>query len=317
VLDPDGTENILRVDQGTPGNDAVAVVPDLATLSALMPSTAQGGLGQFVDDDGFVASIASFVATSVGAQGPPPPPGGLLTWQDITEGPMPPAVLPNNGPAPTALPAGKWGQEKEVSRLDRFGETFYLGGTNFTDLYYPSSGLSVTSAAGVCDTGTCIKGNVGASCTTDGQCGQSINLDSSALSIGRGRRDIENLTQAANIDIPVIAFGGTNGLATVPAAYLGFAGSIAACAAPSCTGGTPRVVDPSLPNGLPDVRRRAGRLRGLHGGGLRPHRRADGRGQCGQPGAGGAGRLPRPQRAVSPITSDRARTCGRSDRRAA
>ena len=51
------------------------------------------------------------------------------------------------------------------------------------------------------------------------QCSQAINLDSTALSVGRGRRDIENLTQAANIDIPVIAFGGTNGLAPVPGAY--------------------------------------------------------------------------------------------------
>jgi len=246
VLDPDGTENLVGAGQGAPGNNAVAKVPDLATLSALGKTTAQGGLGSFVDDDGLVASIASFVATSVGAPGPMV--GGLLTWQDITEGPLPPAVLPNNGPAPTALPAGKWGQEKEVTRIDRLGETFYVGGTNFTDLYYPSSGLGVTSAAGVCSAGTCTKGNVGASCTTDGQCGQSINLDSSALSIGRGRRDIENLTQAANINIPVIGFGGTNGLATVPAAYLGFANSIAPCGAPSCTGGTPRVVDPSLPN---------------------------------------------------------------------
>jgi hypothetical protein len=160
---------------------------------------------------------------------------------------MPAAVLPNNGPPPTALPAGVWGQEKEVTRLDRLAETFYKGGTNFTDLYYPSAGLSVTSVTGVCTAGTCTVGNVGASCTSSSQCNQAIGLDSSALSIGRGRRDIENLTQAANIDIPVIAFGGSNGLTPVPASFLAFANSIGPCTKPSCDG-TPRVVNPTLPN---------------------------------------------------------------------
>jgi hypothetical protein len=126
-------------------------------------------------------------------------------------------------------------------------KTFYQGGTNFTDLYYPSAGPSTTSVAGVCTAGVCSVGNVGASCAADNQCSQSINLDSSALSIGRGRRDIENLTQAASIDIPVIAFGGTNGLATVPGSYTPFGTSIGTCTAPSCDG-TPRVVDASIPN---------------------------------------------------------------------
>ena len=245
IADPDEGENIVRVDQGAPGNNAIAVVPDLSTLSALAPSTAQGGLGSFVDDDGVVAGIASFVATSVGEPGPTL--GGLVTWKGLTEGPFSPAVIPNNGPQPTALPAGKWGQEKEVTRIDRLGETFYMGATNFTDLYYPQAGPSVTSITGVCSSGTCSVGNVGASCAADNQCSQSVNLDSSALSIGRSRRDIENLTQAAAIDIPVIGFGGTNGLATVPAAFVGFGNSIGTCTAPSCDG-TPRVVNATLPN---------------------------------------------------------------------
>jgi hypothetical protein len=171
---------------------------------------------------------------------------GILTWQDVTEGPLPPSVLPDNGPAPTALPAPKWGQEKEVTRLDRLIGSFYVGGTNFTDLYYPSSGLGVTSVAGVCSSGTCSVGNVGA-CADDGDCSQSVNLDSTALSVGRGRRDIENLTQAAAIDIPVIGFGGSNGLATVPGAYTAFGTSIGTCTALSCNG-TPRVVDAGMPN---------------------------------------------------------------------
>lgn len=244
ILDPDGTETILRVNQGAPGNNAVAVVPDLSGLGLLPRSTAFAGLGNFIDDDGIVASIASFVATSVG--GPGQTIGGLQTWNDITQG-VKPALVPNNGPPPTALPAGVWGQEHEVTRLDRLIGNFYRGGTNFTDTYYPSSGLSVTSVTGVCSSGTCSVGNVGAPCSTAAQCSQAISLDSSALSIGRGRREIENLTQAANIDIPVIAFGGTNGLATVPGVYTPFGSSIGTCTAPSCDG-TPRVVDAANPN---------------------------------------------------------------------
>jgi pimeloyl-ACP methyl ester carboxylesterase len=246
VLDPDTGENIIGVDQGAPGNNAIAKVPDLAVLSVLGHTTAYGGLGSFLDDDGLVAKIAPFVATSLGAPGPTV--NGLLTWQDITEGPIPAKFIPNLGPPPTTLPGNRWGQEKEVTRMDRMVTTFYKGHTHFTDLYYPNAGPSVTSVSGVCTSGTCSVGNVGAACSADADCSQAISLDSSALSIGRGRRDIENLTQAANINIPVIAFGDTNGLAVVPGLYRPFGTSIGTCTAPSCDGTTPRVVDASNPN---------------------------------------------------------------------
>jgi pimeloyl-ACP methyl ester carboxylesterase len=245
VSDPDGGPIILQVDQGTPGNNAVAVVPDLSGLSALPKGTVEGGLGSFVDDDGFIAGAAPFVATSVGAPGPVV--GGLQTWRDITEGPVPASAVPNNGPPPTSLPATRWGQEKEVTRFDRLLTTFFAGGSNFTDWYFPNAGPSTTTVTGMCTAGTCTVGNVGASCTSNAQCSQSINLDSSALSIGRARRDIENLTQAANIDIPVIGFGGSNGLAPVPGVYVPFAQSIGLCTASSCDG-SPRVVDATTPN---------------------------------------------------------------------
>jgi hypothetical protein len=244
VVDPDRGENILRVDQGAPGDNAVDQVADLGGLGLLPRATALGGLGTFIDDDGIVAALASFVATSVGGVGLSF--NGLQTWRSITEGILA-ADTPNNGPPPTALPAGVWGQEKEVTRFDRLIGAFYAGGTNFTDVYYPSSGLSVTSVTGVCASGTCTVGNVGASCSTTAQCSQTVNLDSSALSVGRGRRDIENLTQAANIDVPVIAFGGSNGLATVPGVYTAFGTSIGVCTAPSCDG-TARVPAPATPN---------------------------------------------------------------------
>src|SRR5262249_28658375 len=248
VSDPDTGENILAVDQGSPGNDAIHKVPALAspTLPRIFPpAPPEGGLGLFVDDDGIVSSAAPFVAVSAGTAGAVV--GGLLTWHDITEGPMPPGAVPNNGPPPTTLPGGVWGQEKEVTRMDRMVTNFFAGHTDFTDWYFPSSGLGVTSVSGVCTSGTCTVGNVGASCSGAAACSQSISIDSPALSVGRGRRDIENLTQAANINIPVIGFGGTNGLAPVPGRYTPFAQSIGTCTAPSCDG-TPRVVDAAMPN---------------------------------------------------------------------
>ncbi len=222
VLQPrllsDTEQVILQVDQGAPGNNAIAMVPELAPLALIPQSTPDGALGTFIDDDGFISSFAVFVRTSVGAPGPVV--GGLLTWLDLSDGPMPPSAVPDNGAAPVALPADEWGPELEVSRIDRVGTTFEDPDTNFTDWYYPSSGLSTTSG---------------------------IGLDSTQLSVGRGRRDIENLTQAGNIDIPVICFGGANGLTPVPGEFVSFASTLATCATPSCDG-TARVVDAGLPN---------------------------------------------------------------------
>jgi pimeloyl-ACP methyl ester carboxylesterase len=242
--DPNHGQVLLQVDQGAAGNTAVAKVPDLAPLALISPATVEGSVGSFLDDDGVVAAIASFVATSLG--GPGPIVDGLLTWKDITQ-PLPPELFPDNGPAPTTLPPMVWGHEKEVTRFDRLLTTFYTGHTNFTDWYYPSSGLSTTSSPGVCASGTCVAGNVGGTCANDAACGQAIDLDSTALSIGRGRPDIENLTQVGNVNIPVICFGGTNGLTPVPGSYTPFAQSIGACTAPSCSG-APRIIDAANPN---------------------------------------------------------------------
>lgn len=221
--DPDTGQIILQVDQnGIDFNNAVLRVPDLAGLTFLGQGTVMGGIGAFVDDDGFVASLAAFVAMSVGFRGPTV--NGLQTWLDITEE-LPAQAFRDNGPPPISLPAGVWGVEKESVRFDRLLELF-IGETNFLDWYFPSSGLSVTAGL--------------------------PSLDSSALSLdpplGRGRRDIENLTQAASIDIPVICFGGSNGLTTVPGAFVPFASSIGVCKAPSCDGTTPRVIDRLRPS---------------------------------------------------------------------
>lgn len=232
TVDPDAGQAILQVEQGgVPGNTAGAKVPELALLAAAFPpATAQGLIGRFVDDDGVVAGIASFVAMSAGAEGPVV--DGLATWLDVDEAaafppcPGPGCATPDNGALPTEAGAGIWGVEREVIRMERLVLTLFAGETNFTDWYYPSAGLSVTQGL--------------------------PSLDSSALSLdeplGRGRRDIDNVTQAASIDVPVIAFGGSNGLTAIPADFVPFASSIGACAAPSCSGSTPRLVDANAPS---------------------------------------------------------------------
>jgi hypothetical protein len=227
----DSTPSLLQYDHnGIPGNNAVAQVPELNILTALLGSTPASSitlLGKFLDDDGPAAAAAPFLATSVGFDGPVVE--GVATWLSKGET-LPADALKDNGPAPQSLPEsgrfGVWGQEVEPSDLEgRMIPIFYRGQTNFLDWYYPSSGLGVTSGLG---------------------------LDSTALSapppLGRGRSDIENLTQATAIDIPVIAFGGSNGLASVPAVWLGFADAIAPCATSSCDGTTPRVLDRSTPS---------------------------------------------------------------------
>jgi hypothetical protein len=246
IKDPETGQFILQVDQGSPGNNAIAVVPGLGPLSPpLIPNaTVEGLFGIFLDDDQANANFLSpALSTSLGELGPVV--GGLVTWKDINgDGDISLSSRPNNGPQPTTLPAVRWGREVEVTRIDRHRLTFIAGGENASDWYYAGSGLSTLSVSGVCSSGTCTAGKSG-SCSANADCSQSISLDSSALSATRP--DIANLTQAGNIDIPVISFGGSNGLTPVGASYLGFGQSIAACTRPSCNG-TPRIVSATLPN---------------------------------------------------------------------
>jgi pimeloyl-ACP methyl ester carboxylesterase len=244
IRDPDHGRAILQVDQGAPGNNAVDVVPELSLLSFLENASVEGLFGTFLDDDQFNASnLSPALATSLGDLGAIV--SGNRTWRDIDgDGAIPPAATPDNGPAPTTLPGGRWGQEVEVTRMDRHVRTFIAGGENASDWYFAGSGLSTLSVTGECSAGTCTVGKAGA-CAINTDCSQSISLDSSALSVTRP--DIANMTQAPNIDIPVISFGGSNGLTPIGQSYLGFGQSIGTCTAPSCDG-TPRVVDAALPN---------------------------------------------------------------------
>lgn len=251
ILDPNTGTSIVQTDQdGILDNNAVAQVPGLTILGALAGNyTVDGLFGNFLDDDGFGASLSPALGTSIGDL------GSLSTdpirWRYYDET-LPGSATPNNGAQPTTIPgtltASQWGQEIEVVDLRRYRETFIYDEGNAADWYYSSSGQSLASASGVCGGGlTCTKGNTGAACATNSDCSQSVSLDSSDLSIGAGRHDIVNLTQAGNIDIPVICFGGSNGLTPLGASFLGFANALGTCSAPSCDG-TPRVVNATVPN---------------------------------------------------------------------
>jgi len=218
--------SILQADQGgIEGNNAVNQVPELSALTLLLgpaPATSVALIGLFLDDDGAAAAAASFVATSLGTIGETV--DGVRTWLNYGNE-MPASVLTDNGPAPTEG-TSRWGVEVEPTDLEgHMMPTFYRGQTNFSDWYYPSSGLGVVSGMG---------------------------LDTTPLSApppeGRGRSDIDNITQARNVNIPVIAFGASNGGVAVPARMLSYADSLAACTAPSCDGSTARVVDREQPN---------------------------------------------------------------------
>jgi pimeloyl-ACP methyl ester carboxylesterase len=245
LTDPNSGKAIIQVDQSAPGTSAIDLVPELSLLAFLPDSTAYGLAGQFLDDDGVGALLSPAVATSMGRSGPSV--GGLVTWNAISDGTTGGVAMSFHGPAPTTISSAVWGLEREVTRIDRFDDTFIAGGNTASDWYYAQSGLSVTSAPGVCTSGTCTAGNVGATCANDTACAQSINLDSTALSVGRNRRDIVNLTQAGQIDIPVICFGGSNGLVPVAGLFVPFASSLAPCTAPSCAA-APRVVNAAVPS---------------------------------------------------------------------
>ena len=228
VENNDTVVSILQEDQNAiEGNNAVLKVPELNILVALVGSTPASSvtlLGKFLDDDGPAAAVASFVATSVGFEGPIV--GGVATWLSKDEE-IPLEALTDNGAAPTSVEDSRiWGTEVEPSDLEgKMLPMFYAGETNFSEWYYPSSGLGITSELG---------------------------LDTTRLSAqppeGRGRTDIDNRTQATAINIPVIAFGGSNGLAPVPASWLRFADAIGICTAATCDGITTRILDRNNPN---------------------------------------------------------------------
>ena len=234
VLDPDG---LIMVQQDFGGGSSVRRVPGLGILRSLPLASTEAGIGFFLDDD--FSPIGAFRASlGYSDNGPNDTFLGLVVpgfafsdpyrlWINIDQ-PQPSKAIPHNG-FPTAMLDKVWGQEKEVTRLDHFFPNLFAGETDFGDWYFAGSGLSVTSELD--------------------PAGAFGGLDSTPLSVGRGRPDIENLTQASAVNVPVICFGGSNGLTPTAASFRAFATSIGTCTAPTCLSPTPRLVsdDPITP----------------------------------------------------------------------
>ncbi|MET0335172.1 MAG: hypothetical protein ABW190_12940 [Rhizobacter sp.] len=217
-----GSQSLLQRDQGgIAGNNVYSRVPGFSNRAFTV--TAGSALGTFMDDDNLATTV--FYSISMGALGEPSDPANpasLRPWID-NNGVLPSSVFRDRGAM--AGIASPWGVEVEPTNLMRFTPAFFAGNSTYSDWYYPSSGLTIGNAAG--------------------SGGANLGLDTSALSLpvargGRGRSDIVNQTQARNINVPVIAFGGSNGLTPTPGIWRGFASAIGACTAPTCTAGTAR-----------------------------------------------------------------------------
>jgi cysteine-rich repeat protein len=228
--------SIAQLDFGS--GTAIENVPGLSLLDALPSSSAEASVGFFLDDD-FSPEVSFQASMGFSSNGPNTDLGSFYLagvapndpfryWSDI-DMPMPAAALIDHGVPTDAFDLN--GIEKEVSPLGNVLTMVRTGDRNIGDWYFPSAGLGVTAELLV------------------GVGGFTGGLDSSELSVGRGRPDIENLTEGANIDIPIICFGGSNGISPTPGAFLPFAESIATCTSPSCDGSTARIVasDPITP----------------------------------------------------------------------
>ena len=219
-------------------NTPIDVVPGLSLLDLLQPGSAEAAVGFFLDDD-YSPEVSFQASMGISDNGSNTPLGDFYIggpafndpyrlWTGI-EHPQSADALTNHG-----APTGTFdinGQEKEITPMANMLTMVRTGDRNIGDWYFPSAGLGVTQELRVF--------------VEDGFTG---GLDSTALSVTRGRPDIENLTEATDIDIPIIAFGGSNGISNTPGAFLGFAESIGTCASTSCNG-TARIVtsDPVSP----------------------------------------------------------------------
>ncbi len=99
------------------------------------------------------------------------------------------------GPKPPPGETGRWGVEREVTDVDVFLRSLYETG-NSSEWYFVSGRVNLDL---------------------------SFGRDSSAL----GAPELLNVTQNANVDVPVLGIGGSNGLATTEASFANYLGSIA------------------------------------------------------------------------------------------
>ena len=227
TFDPDGASAM----QTTP---LFGGIPVSILLQA--PMTNQSLVGFFLDDDfstnaAFSASVG-FSANGSNVVNPIPflvpgdfylalAEGTTRTWIDfdsprfdptdpdpLTCPPIAPPPFPaagslgetgcaiiDNGPKPPPGSTGRWGVEREVTDIGVLIRSLYETG-NASEWYF-------------------VSGRTG----LDLQFGR----DSSAL----GAPELLNVTQNANVDVPVLGIGGSNGLATTEASFAGYLGSIA------------------------------------------------------------------------------------------
>lgn len=186
------------------------------------PFSNQAIIGAFIDDDfssigAFRASVGftdnaqnQWVATADGDGFYFAAPQGILRqWKNIDDPTLPvcpPATfnvspgcaIVDNGPA-AAAPPSVWGVEREVTDILDLARIQFDKG-NFAEWYYLSGRVSLD---------------------------QQFGRDSSSL----GDESLLAVTQNANMDRPVLAIGGTNGLTPLATSWNSYFGSIATPAA--------------------------------------------------------------------------------------
>jgi hypothetical protein len=204
------------------------------------PATNRAIAGLFLDDD-FSLNTAFRVSAGFSDDGPntylapvpglinddiyvaQPVPGGLRTWRDFDDPDLPtcpPALFdqspgcaildngPPSDPNDPSDPPRKNGVEREVSPLDAFLRTQF-GKANGFEWYFASGRPFLDFSYGR----------------------DSSALVAQHLALHPGDEGPLVVTQNANVDVPVLAIGGSNGLAPEPKAFASYLGSIATPAA--------------------------------------------------------------------------------------
>jgi pimeloyl-ACP methyl ester carboxylesterase len=191
------------------------------------PLSNEAAIGAFIDDDfssfgAFRASVGFSdngtnlpIPTTANVNGDyyyflsPAAGGGLRQWKNFDD-PTLPSCPPNtpvaspgcalldNGPQDALQPL-VWGREREVTDIKDLERVQYSNG-NFAEWYFLSGRVSLD---------------------------QQYGRDSSSL----GDESLLAVTQNANMDRPVLAIGGSNGLAPLPSSWNSYFGSIATPAA--------------------------------------------------------------------------------------
>jgi hypothetical protein len=203
----------------------------LVSLLLSAPASNRAALGFFLDDD--FSSFAAFRA-SIGFSddgdnglltlGTPPTPfyrafpnEGLRTWKEFDDPTLPScppnledlspgcALLDNGPPSAPGDPAPRTnGVEREVTALGTFAKTQF-GKLNGFEWYFADGRPSLDFGYGR----------------------DSSALVAEHLAVDPGHEGPLVITQNANVDVPVLAIGGSNGLAPEPRSFASYLGSIA------------------------------------------------------------------------------------------